>query len=352
MSLSLFKIVLLSVPLLGTGLGVFSQQLPVCCSEGVTSRAMLFAPKQGEQTGSDTSKMVFVKGGTFVLGSSRLADAQPVHEVSISDFWIDEHEVTNAQFAAFVKATGYLTVAERELNPADYPGVDPDLLVPGSAVFSPPHHVQGLHNYIQWWQYVAGASWKHPEGPGSTLAGRENHPVVHVAYEDAAAYAKWAGKRLPTEAEWEYAAKGGTHIDAVYYWGDTLKKDGAWQANIFQGTFPTTNSKEDGFEGTAPVKTFPPNGYDLYDMTGNVWEWCSDYYQPSYNTQDRSNPKGPSSAYDPQEPGQVKRVQRGGSFLCNDQYCERYKAGARGKGEVNSPTNNVGFRCVKDVHLE
>ena len=284
------------------------------------------------------AQMRLIKGGTFQMGTSDFPDAQPLREVQLNDFWIDEHEVTNAEFARFVEATAYVTVAERPLDPADYPGVDPALLVPGSAVFVAPEQVQGLANPLQWWQYRAGANWKHPEGLGSSWKGREQHPVVHVAYEDAAAYAKWAGKRLPTEAEWEYASKG-----------DSLIQDGCCPANIFQGEFPVHNSLEDGFAGTAPVKSFAANAHGLYDMAGNVWEWCADYYRPNYNSSDTINPKGPAASYDPNEPGAVKRVQRGGSFLCSDGYCERYKSGARGKGEQSSTSNHVGFRCVKDV---
>lgn len=297
----------------------------------------------------DGSKMVYVQGGKFTIGTDRFTDAKPVHEVEISPFWMDEHEVTNAQFAHFVAETGYITVAERELNPSDFPGVDPEILVPGSAVFTAPEDVQGLQNYLQWWRYIPGASWKYPEGPESNIVGIENHPVTQVAYEDAEAYATWAGKRLPTEAEWEFAAKAGHHTTETYYWGSELKEDGKWLANIFQGDFPLKNSLEDGYATTSPVKSFPPNACGIYDMEGNVWEWCSDFYRPEYTVSNTKDPKGPADSYDPQEPGTVKRVQRGGSFLCNDQYCERYKAGSRGKGEVNSPTNNVGFRCVKDV---
>ena len=300
---------------------------------------------------NDSSKMIFVPGGTFKMGSLNFADAQPIHEVTLNSFYIDEHEVTNAQYAQFVKETGYITVAERELNPNDFPGVDPAVLVPGSAVFICQSHVSDLSNHLQWWDYVAGANWKLPDGEGSTNSKDwERLPVTQIAFEDAEAYAKWAGKRLPTEAEWEYAAKGGVHDQETYYWGTHKLENGKWLVNIFQGTFPNTNIAEDGFIGASPVKSFPPNGYGLYDMEGNVWEWCADYYQADYyQNSPKLNPKGPNSSYDPQEPNLEKRVQRGGSFLCNDQYCERYKAGARGKAEVNSPTNNVGFRCVKDI---
>lgn len=295
-------------------------------------------------------KMVYIQGGKFKMGSENFADAVPIHDVEVGSFWMDEHEVTNEQFARFIDASGYVTVAERPLNPNDFPNVDPELLVPGSAVFRQADAKKGLSDHLQWWEYVPHANWRQPEGPESTIKGLEKHPVVHIAYEDAEAYAKWAGKRLPTEAEWEYAAKAGQHTDEMYYWGNELKQDDQWVANIYQGEFPLFNSQEDGFETTAPVKSFPANTWGLYDMEGNVWEWCSDYYRADYYADSPSlNPKGPDSPYDPQEPTAEKRVQRGGSFLCSDEYCERYKAGGRGKGEVNSPTNNMGFRCVKDV---
>lgn len=297
----------------------------------------------------DTTGMVLVAGGTFLMGNDEFTDARPVHEISVSPFYIDRTEVTNAEFSRFVEATGYKTVAERPLNPADYPGVPADKLVPGSAVFTPPAHAVSLDNPLQWWTYVAGASWKHPEGPDSNLGGRENHPVVHVCYEDAEAYARWAGKRLPTEAEWEWAAQGGQG-SRPYYWGEELKPGGKWAGNIFQGAFPHGNSVEDGFAATAPVATFGANSYGIYDMEGNVWEWCSDYYRPDYFAKsEKINPKGPGDSFDPDEPGAIKRVQKGGSFLCSDEYCIRYKAGSRGKGEVTSGSNNLGFRCVADV---
>ncbi|WP_312135888.1 formylglycine-generating enzyme family protein [Sphingobacterium sp.] len=324
----------------------------ICHAEAVPSRATAIKNANIAQQGKDTVKMVYIKGGTFQMGSSNFTDAKPIHEVTLSPFYMDEHEVTNNQYAAFVEATGYITVAERPLDPKDFPNVDPKVLVPGSAVFKAPNQVQGMQNHLQWWDYIPGANWRHPEGPESSIEGKGDHPVTQLAYEDAEAYAKWAGKRLPTEAEWEFAAKEGKHSDETYYWGSEKTPHGEWMANIFQGTFPTHNSKEDGYESTAPVKSFPPNLYGLYDMEGNVWEWCSDFYRPDYYANSpKENPKGPAESYDPQEPGAVKRVQRGGSFLCNDQYCERYKAGSRGKGEVNSPTNNVGFRCVKVLDI-
>ena len=301
-------------------------------------------------TDSSQSKMVWIKEGSFLMGSDDPAfmDAQPVHEVNVKGFWMDEHEVTNAEFAKFVKATGYVTVAERPLDPKDYPNVPKENLVIGSPVFAPPENEVSLNDPGQWWKYVAGADWYHPFGPLKNEIIKPHYPVVQVCYEDAIAYAKWAGKRLPTEAEWEYAARAGKEHNK-YYWGEELKPAGKWMANIFQGNFPNKNSLEDGFDFLAPVKSFPPNAYGLYDMEGNVWEWCGDFYRPDYYQQSpKENPQGPADSYDPDEPNAIKKVVRGGSFLCSDQYCIRYKAGSRGKGEVKSASNNLGFRCVKD----
>ena len=293
--------------------------------------------------------MVLIKGGTYQMGSDHYTDSKPVHAVTVNSFYMDEHEVTNAQFAQFVKTTHYVTVAQQALNPADFPGVPAKDLVPGSAVFTPPSHPVSLDDPMQWWTYVGGADWKHPQGPNSNITGKENEPVVQVCYTDAVAYAKWAGKRLPTEAEWEYAARAGKQF-SDYYWGKEMKPNGKWPANIFQGNFPYNNKKEDGYLGVASVKSFPPNAFGLYDMEGNVWEWCNDWYRPdAYAHSVSANPQGPKDSYDPDEPDQKKHVQRGGSFLCSDDYCIRYKAGSRGKGETNSAGNNLGFRCVKDI---
>ncbi|WP_454879369.1 formylglycine-generating enzyme family protein [Sphingobacterium detergens] len=336
-----------------TCLSIFSTNdtLSCCVGENIPTRAGMIKSQLAKQSSNATGKMVLIEGGKFLMGSSNFEDSKPVHTVELHSFYMDEHEVTNAQFAQFVKETGYVTVAERKLDSKDFPGVDPNMLVPGSAVFSKPKELNSLNNYLMWWEYIPGANWQHPEGPSSSIKDKMNYPVVQVAYEDAAAYAKWAGKRLPTEAEWEYAARARKDTnDDLYYWGKELKPNGKWTANIYQGKFPVEDSKEDGYEGVAPVKSFQANPLGLYDMEGNVWEWCSDYYRPDYYKNSVvSNPTGPENSYDPQEPNLEKRVQRGGSFLCNDQYCERYKAGSRGKGEVNSPTNNVGFRCVKDI---
>ncbi|TDH28656.1 formylglycine-generating enzyme family protein [Segetibacter sp. 3557_3] len=330
--------------------GLFSLSVLGC--EGIVQNENGNKPAIAETIlDSIPSKMVWIPGGTFAMGSTDplFPDAQPLHRVSLSGFFMDEHEVTNAEFARFVKATNYITAAERQLNPTDFPGVDASSLVPGSAVFVPPAQNVSLDEPLQWWKYIPGANWKTPLGPGSTVNSQANDPVVHVAYEDALAYAKWAGKRLPTEAEWEYAALGGRTRPLKFYWGNELKPGGKFVANIFEGDFPVTDTKEDGFAGIAPVKSYPPNAYGLYDLEGNVWEWCNDYYRPDYYEKSPvKNPPGPADSFDPDEPGTVKRVQRGGSFLCSDQYCIRYRTGSRGKGEVTSGSNNLGFRCVKD----
>ena len=325
-----------------------ADSLAHCIADGIPSRAAAIQNASNVTQGKDDKKeMVWIEGGRFLMGADEFPDSRPMHEVTVDGFYMDEHEVTNAEFALFVADTKYKTVAERPLNPADYPGVPADKLVPGSAVFTPTATQVSLDNPLQWWNYVPEASWSQPEGKGSSIKGRENYPAIHVSYEDAAAYAKWAGKRLPTEAEWEYAAQGGKG-NHTYYWGDQLKPGNKWVANIYQGSFPDKNTKEDGFASAAPVKSFPANPYGLYDMDGNVWEWCQDLYRPDYYQKSTAkNPQGPTDSYDPDEPNAVKRVQRGGSFLCSDDYCIRYKAGSRGKGEVTSGSNNLGFRCVR-----
>jgi formylglycine-generating enzyme len=301
---------------------------------------------------SSTSEgMVWIPSGEFQMGDpdALFPDAQPIHKVYVDGFWMDGTEVTNAQFGRFVEATGYVTLAERQPDPKEFRDVPPEKLVPGSIVFTPPDKEVSLDQPLSWWRYIPGANWRHPEGPDSDLEGRENHPVVHVCWYDAQAYAKWAGKRLATEAEWEYAARGGLE-QKRYCWGDELLPGGKWQANIWQGDFPRVNTKEDGFERTAPVASFPPNGYGLCDMSGNVWEWCADWYRPDYYASSSTrNPPGPDSTYDPNEPNLPKRVQRGGSFLCSDVYCVRYRPGARGKGEPGSAASHIGFRCVRSA---
>lgn len=305
--------------------------------------------------------MVWIPGGTFWMGCDDFPDAQPVHKVYVDGFWMDKTEVTNAQFRRFVEQTRHVTVAEKTPDLAEImkqapPGEPPpakESLVPGSLVFTAPATPVDLRDVSQWWRWVPGADWRHPEGPASNLQGRDNQPVVHVAYEDALAYCAWRSRkeggifRLPTEAEWEFAARGG--LDRKRFaWGDELTPKGKWMANTWQGEFPRLNSQQDGFAGTAPVGSFPPNGFGLYDMAGNVWEWCADWYGVNYYKRGAArNPQGPLSSYDPAEPNVPKRVQRGGSYLCSDNYCKRYVPGARGKGDPSSTANHIGFRVVK-----
>jgi formylglycine-generating enzyme len=293
--------------------------------------------------------MVWVPGGWFWMGDNDSADAQPEHLIYVDGFWMDQFEVTNAQFARFVDVTGYQTVAERPLDPREFPDVPAEELKPGSIVFTPPQQAVPLDNPLGWWTYLPGTNWRHPDGPESSIEGREKHPVVHIAWHDAVAYCQWAGKRLPTEAEWELAARGG--LDRQHYcWGNELRDGGKWRSNIWQGHFPNQNTASDGFRATAPVGSFPAGGYGLYDMSGNVWEWCADWYRPDYYLHSPAkNPRGPEASFDPQEPNQPKRVQRGGSFLCSDEYCTRYVPGARGKGEPNSAANHVGFRAARSA---
>ena len=327
-----------------------------------------FAPTVANATqppGPAPEGMVWIPGGEFDMGAAEptgmdhnavgmqaTEDSRPIHRVAVDGFWMDRTEVTNAEFARFVEATAFKTIAETAPTREEFPDAPAEMLVPGSAVFTEPEGPVPLDDHLRWWSWVKGADWRHPEGPGSSIAGREHHPVVHVAYADAEAYARWAGKRLPTEAEWEFAARGGLSGKA-YAWGDEFRPGGRWMTNSFQGHFPDHNSASDGHVATAPVAQFPANGYGLYDVAGNAWEWVSDWYRPDYYAQLAQaggvarNPKGPDSSWDPAEPGQPKRVHRGGSFLCTEQYCSRYMVGTRGRGEANSGTNHLGFRCVK-----
>lgn len=308
--------------------------------------------------------MAWIPGGEFSMGAQNppgmddvgmkaTLDSRPIHRVYVDGFFMDKTDVTNAQFEKFAKATGYVTVAERKPRAEDFPGAPPENLVAGSVIFAPPDHPVALDNYFQWWTYVPGANWRHPLGPKSNITGKGNYPVVHIAYEDAQAYAKWAGKRLPTEAEWEFAARGGL-AGRPYVWGDDFRPNGKWMANTHEGHFPDKDTGEDGYVGLAPVAKFPANGYGLYDMAGNVWQWTSDWYRPDYYQKLKAsgtarNPQGPDTSYDPSEPGQAKKVHRGGSFLCTDQYCSRYMVGTRGKGDPDTGTNHLGFRCVMEA---
>lgn len=305
--------------------------------------------------------MVWIPGGTFRMGSEDgNPDERPVHEVEVDGFWMDETEVTNDQFAAFVEATGYVTTAEKapvleEIMKQLPPGTPPppqEMLVAASLVFAAPEGVANLEDVSQWWTWKPGADWRHPRGPGTSIEGRGSDPVVQVSHDDAVAYATWAGKRLPTEAEWEWAARGG-NPDDPYPWGSTAidPASKSQPANTWQGTFPVSNTAVDGFSEVAPVKSFPPNARGLYDMGGNVWEWCADWYRhDAYGTSDRpaKNPKGPADSLDPQEPYAPKRVLRGGSFLCNDSYCSGFRVAARMKNTPDTSSNHIGFRCVAD----
>ncbi|NTU81712.1 MAG: formylglycine-generating enzyme family protein [Chloroflexales bacterium] len=301
--------------------------------------------------------MVWIPGGTFLMGSNdHYAEEAPAHYVSLDSFWMDVYPVSNLQFSRFVKATGYVTPAERAPNAADYPGAKPETLVPGSVVFQKPRQRVGLDNAYAWWSWVPGADWRHPEGPESTLSGRERHPVVHVAYEDAAAYAAWAGKALPSEAEWEFAARGGLE-GAEYAWGDELTPGGRAMANTWQGEFPHQNTLQDCYERTSPVGAFPPNAYGLHDMIGNVWELTEDWYQERHELAHgccaQTNPRGGARerSHDPRQPGLPvpRKVMKGGSFLCAPNYCRRYRPAARMAQALDTSTCHAGFRCVVRV---
>jgi sulfatase modifying factor 1 len=294
--------------------------------------------------------MHWIPAGTFAMGSEQFyPEERPVHHVRVDGFWIDEHPVTAAEFRRFVRETKYVTLAERSPDPADYPDADPELLVPGSLVFRKTSGPVNLDDYSNWWEYVPAASWKHPGGKGTTINGRDHHPVVHIAFEDAGAYAAWAGKELPTEAEWEYAARGGLD-DAVFAWGDEHFPGGKAMANSWQGEFPWQNLKLDGFEGTSPVGSFPPNGYGLVDVTGNVWEWTCDRFtqqHPDDVEHACCAPRNPR-ATEPEETGDAigRRVIKGGSHLCAPNYCLRYRPAARQGQAIDSSTAHLGFRCV------
>ncbi|WP_435361824.1 formylglycine-generating enzyme family protein [Haloarchaeobius sp. DFWS5] len=299
--------------------------------------------------------MNWVPGGRFTMGSNdHYPEEAPAHDVRVEGFWMDATPVTNAQFQTFVDETDYVTVAERDPDSADYPEADPELLVAGSAVFTPPSEPVPLQDPSQWWQYVPGACWRHPEGPESDITDRLDHPVVHVTFKDAQRYARWAGKRLPTEVQHERASRGGLD-GATYAWGDEFTPDGNHMANTWQGLFPWENLAEDEYVGTSPVGSFPANGYGLYDTIGNVWEWTDDWFQPRHPDEATSpccapkNPRGGTKAgsVDPRDAAQVPRkVLKGGSHLCAPNYCRRYRPAARYPEPVDTSTNHVGFRCI------
>lgn len=340
-----------------------------CAETANTAAESAFKPtieNKKKPAGKAPKGMVWIPGGEFSMGSNVedeslcslkgvTKDAAPIHRVYVDGYYMDETEVTNEEYEKFVKATGYVTVAEQKPTKEEFPTAADEDLVAGSVIFSPTPAAVNLNNFLQWWNYIGGTDWKHPLGPESSIKGKEKYPVVHIAYEDAVAYAKWAGKRLPTEAEWEFAARGGK-TGEIYAWGNVLKPNGKFQANIYQGHFPIKDGDtgEDGFKGIAPTAQYTPNHYGLYDMAGNVWEWTNDWYSSTYyDTLSKNgvakNPQGPDSSNDPSEPDQPKKVHRGGSFLCTDQYCTRYMVGTRGKGEVRSAANHLGFRCVKSI---
>lgn len=308
------------------------------------------------------AEMVWIPGGTFRMGSDRhYAEERPAHRATVDGFFIDATPVTNAQFRAFVEATGHVTVAEITPDPNDYPGALPHMLKAGSLVFNPPNHPVDLRNWAQWWEFRFRSNWKKPYGPGSSIKELDDHPVVHVAYADAEAYAAWVGKGLPTEAEWEFAARGGLE-DTEFAWGDEFTPDGQQMANTWQGEFPFQNLALDGFERTSPVKSYPANGYGLYDMIGNVWEWTADFWSTGHPADAPKaccvplNPRGgpETASYDPAQP-QIRiprKVLKGGSHLCAPNYCRRYRPAARHAEPVDTSTSHVGFRCVRRIPAE
>ena len=300
--------------------------------------------------------MIFIPGGAFRMGSDRhYPEEAPVHSVVVDGFWIDVTPVTNRQFKKFVRATGHVTFAEKAPHPKDYPGALPHMLHAASLVFTPPPHAVDLRDWSQWWNFMKGADWRHPYGPKSNINGLDNHPVVHVAYSDALAYAKWVGKDLPTEAEWEFAARGGLN-GAEFAWGDELTPGGRHMANTWQGNFPHENLCEDGYARTSPVAAFPPNGYGVYDMIGNAWEWTNDWFSQKHQADAKKaccvpqNPRGgrEEGSYDPCQPNIriPRKVIKGGSHLCAPNYCRRYRPAARHAEAVDTSTSHLGFRCV------
>lgn len=336
---------------LGCFLFLFSQGYAQCCCSNLPNRFAASAP-QG---------MVRIPGGEFTMGSDNAdskKDEKPVHRVKVDPFWMDATPVTNRQFKEFVDATGYVTTAEKAPTleeimkqvPPGTPEPPVELLVPSSLVFKPSTGPVSLKSNRAWWEWREGANWKHPEGPHSSIEGKEDHPVVHISWFDATAYAQWAGKRLPTEAEWEFAAYGGNK-EIIYVWGNEEFSEEHPQANIWQGNFPYKSTKPNGSMGTTPVKTFKPNPYGLYDMAGNVWQWCLDLYHVSHYEEEAKkeisiNPQGPTGSFDPEEPYAKKFVHRGGSFLCHASYCKGYRITARMKTCPDTGLSHLGFRCV------
>lgn len=336
--------------------------MSVSCSDCCCSNL----PPRFPGTTKAQNGMVWVSGGEFMMGSEgeeARDDEKPPHRVRVEGFWIDATPVTNRQFREFVEATGYVTTAEKAPSleeimaqvPPGTPPPAPEDLVAASLVFTPPKGPVPLNNHMRWWDWVPGANWQHPNGPKSSIEGKDDHPVVQISWFDAVAYAEWAGKRLPTEAEWEYAARGGSE-KGTYVWGSEEFSETEPQANIWQGAFPHASTKEGGSYGTTPVRTYSPNPYGLYDMAGNVWEWCSDWYKAGYYETEKEkgvsvNPQGASTSFDPGEPYAKKRVHRGGSFLCHASYCKGYRITARMKTCPDTGLNHLGFRCAKSPPL-
>lgn len=336
-----------------------------CISTSAALKYELLTEQSNSELEVIPEGMVFIPDGVFSMGGRdknfARQDEFPVHKVRVAGFYMDEHEVTNREFKKFVDVTGYITMAERPIDweemkktlPSDTKPPKPEDLAPGSMEFNPPNHPVPLNNAFIWWKWTKGLSWKTPDGLGSSVEGKDDYPVVHISWFDAKAYADWAGKSLPTEAQWEYAARGG-HDDYVFSWGNEGVDVGKVKANSWQGNFPNYNSVRDGFYGLAPVKQFAPNAWGLYDMSGNVWEWCNDWYHSDYyssfeNIEIAHNPQGPTISYDPMEPDAQKKTIRGGSFLCNDSYCSGYRAAARMKSTPDSAAPHIGFRCVINI---
>ncbi len=334
-----------------------------CCPPAGGRVAMLTSLSEEKEQQSPDG-MVFIPEGTYMMGGEgkfALPREYPKHPVQVDAFYIDTHEVTNAEFRAFVEATGYKTIAERPVDweelkkqlPPGTPKPPAENLLPGSMVFTPRPGITNLSDYYQWWAWVHYANWQHPDGPDSNIEGKDDHPVVHIALEDAKAFAEWAGKRLPTEAEWEWAARGGLQ-DKTYPWGDKDVNEAPYECNSWQGKFPSNNTGSDGYLTAAPVGKFKPNGYGLYDMAGNVWEITTDWYDADYyktlsTTEVLNNPKGSARSFNPQAPYGQHTVIKGGSFLCNDSYCASYRVSARMPLEMDSGMNHVGFRLVRDI---
>jgi formylglycine-generating enzyme len=350
--------------------------LLLCCLLGLASKLLVSGgtlasrnatgadpdePSRGQGLNKAPPSMVWIPGGTFLMGTNdkeSFPNERPAHLVQIPGFWMDAHDVTNAEFSKFIEATGYVTTAEHKIDWEDLkkelapgtPKPDESALAPGALVFTPTSGPVPLNDVSVWWRWVRGANWRHPEGPASSIQGRENHPVVQVSWYDAVAYTQWAGKRLPTEAEWEFAARGGLESKR-YVWGDDYQPGGKYMANTWQGLFPVQDSGEDGFVGTSPMGSFPANGYGLYDMAGNVWQLCSDWYRVDTRIEAASknfcrDPGGPAESYDPADPYAPKRVVKGGSFLCNSSYCESYRPSARRGTPPDTGSSHTGFRCV------